>query len=242
MDARVLAVAATLALLQIAAASGLGGTSAYAATDDALVSRDGTTFASTLDGGLFDGAQALVPGDSVSRSLWIKNNAHLPATARISVENLVTSARAFSKGVSLTSAYQIEGGSLAPGPTRTLSELSSCGVIVSMPALATGQIVKLTLTLAMSNLTNSVAQSDAASFDLMVSLRDAAAGAFPESACSDHGLVITTNPHFGRVAYTGGSIPTPLIVGGGLAIGLGAFLLVSRRRRRATRSWRSPAR
>jgi hypothetical protein len=208
-------IAAVAAMVAVASALVLGGTvaPASAAADSVLVSRDGVTFATTLDGGLFDGAGMLIPGQSVSRSLYIRNPSGAASALRVSIRNLVSTSTVFAEGVSLSSLDSVPGSTPVSQP---LSALSPCDVVTSAASIAAGDTVKLTLTFTMADLTASVAQSDRASLDLMVAMRDAAAGAFSGSACRDDG-----------------TLPVPLIAGGGLLLGVGMFLIVARRRRQS---------
>jgi hypothetical protein len=225
-------IAAVAAMVAVASALVLGGTvaPASAAADSVLVSRDGVTFATTLDGGLFDGAGMLIPGQSVSRSLYIRNPSGAASALRVSIRNLVSTSTVFAEGVSLSSLDSVPGSTPVSQP---LSALSPCDVVTSAASIAAGDTVKLTLTFTMADLTASVAQSDRASLDLMVAMRDAAAGAFSGSACRDDGTLLANTGSFRTVAFTGGSLPVPLIAGGGLLLGVGMFLIVARRRRQS---------
>jgi hypothetical protein len=227
MRSRHTALAATVAIA-IALAIGGAVAPASAATDTVLLSRDGTTFGSSISGGLFDGAGLLVPGQSVSRSLWIRNPSATAAALRVSIRNLVSTSTVFADGVSLTSLESLPGSTPV---TRSLSDLDACAVVSAAPSVPAGGTVKLTFTFTMADLTAAVAQSDRASVDLLVAMRDAAAGAFSGSACGDNGTLLANTGDFHTVAFTGGSLPVPLIVGGGVLLGVGMFLIVARRRR-----------
>ena len=203
---------------------------ACAATDPVLVSRDGATFASAISGGLFDGAGALVPGQSVTRNLWIRNPSASPAAVRVSIRNLVSTSTVFADGVRLTTIDSLPGST---SRTEKLSALGKCEVVSSAPSIAAGGTMKLTLTFAMADLTPALAQGDHAALDLMVAMRDAAAGAFTGSACGDNGSVLANTGDSGDLAFTGELIPVPLIVGGGLFLGIGMSLLLASRRRQS---------
>jgi hypothetical protein len=225
-------LAALVATAATALALALGGAvaPASAAPDTVLLSLDGTTFTPTLSSGLFDGAGMLVPGQSVSRSLWIRNPTASVSALRVSIRNLVSTSTAFADGVSLSSVDSLPGSSPV---SHALSGLGACEVLSSAPSVASGDTVKLTLTFTMADLTQTVAQTDRASLDLMVAMRDGSAGAFSGPACRDVGTLLADTGTFRTVAFTGGSLPVPLIVGGGVLLGVGMCLIVARRRRQS---------
>ncbi|MCU1558724.1 MAG: cell wall anchor protein [Microbacteriaceae bacterium] len=211
---------------------GGGAPPASAATDSVLLSRDGVHYSTSLDGGLFDGAAVLVPGQSMSVDLWVKNPTATPGSIRVSVHSLSSSSAGFANGVTLGAANST---SFATSSIETLADLHPCDVLTSVPTIGANEAVRVTLTLTMSDLIGRVAQADHAGLDLLVSIKDAAAGPFAPSACNDDGVLVATgNGHFTTVAYTGTELPVPLIVAAGLMLGVGVFL-VSRRRRREDR-------
>ncbi len=219
-------------LLAVAAAVLGIGSPAVAATDVVLLSRDGVHYSSSLAGGLLDGAAALVPGGSVSVDLWVKNPAVTPASVRVSVRGLDASSSAFANGVVLR---VVSSMALVQAPAETLANVHRCDVLASAPAIAAGNAIRLTFTFTMDDLADRIAQTDRAALDLLVSIRDAAAGPFAPSACDDDGVLIASGSgHYTAVAYTGTDLPVPLIIGAGLMVGLGV-LLVGRRRRRPDR-------
>jgi hypothetical protein len=222
------AVCAVLAALFLVAAGGVSAASA--ASPVLLVSRDGISYAPTLSGGIFDGVGQLVPGQSVSRDLWIQNPTGSSAALRVSVRDFVATSTAFANGVTLTVVDSVSG---TPPFSRTLASLANCDVLSSIPALAPGSATLLTLTLKMGDLTEAVAQSDSASLDLFAAMRDGVTGPFAASACDDAGTLLASTGDFRTVAFTGGTIPVPLVVGGGLLIGVGIFLVLARRRRQS---------
>lgn len=230
MRSRLAALAALVTVAAVALALVVGGAvaPASAAINRVLLSRDGVTFTSALSSGLFDGAQLLVPGQSVSRSLWIRNSSSTSAALRVSIRHLVSSSSVFANGVTLSSLNSLPGSTQV---SHTLSALDACEVVTSAPAIAAGGTAMLTLTFTMADLTAQAAQSDLTSLDLVVAIRDAAAGAYSGSACRDDGTILANTGEFRTVAFTGGSPPVPLIVGGGILLGLGMCLIVARRRR-----------
>lgn len=225
-------LAAFVAALAVALTLAAGGAvaPAFAATEAVLLSRDGITFTPALSGGLFDGAGKLVPGQSIARSLWIRNPSAGTAALRVSIRNLAATSTVFASGVTLTSVDSLPGSIPV---TRPLSTLGTCDVVGSVKSLPPGGTVKLTLTFTMADLTDQLAASDRASLDLMIALRDAAAGAFSGSACGDGGTLLADTSGFRTVAFTGGSVPIPLIIAGGALLGSGIFVILARRRRQS---------
>lgn len=222
------ALCAVLAAMFLVVAGGVS--TASAATPTLLVSRDGISFAPTLSGGIFDGIGQLVPGQSVSRELWIQNPTGSAAALRVSIRDFSATSTAFANGVTLTVVDSLPG---TPPFSRTLASLANCDVLSSIPALAPGSATRLTLTLEMGDFTENVGQSDSASLDLFAAMRDAVTGPFAPSACDDAGTLLASTGDFRTVAFTGGTIPVPLVIGGGLLIGVGMFLVLARRRRQS---------
>jgi hypothetical protein len=230
MHSRLAALAplATAAVVALALVVGGAVAPASAATNRVLLSRDGVTFISALSGGLFDGAHLLVPGQSVSRSLWIRNPSSTTRALRVTIRHFISSSLVFADGVTLSWFDSLPGSTRV---THALSALDACEVVSSAPAIAAGGTAKLTLTFTMADLTAQLAQSDRTSLDLVVAMRDAASGAYSGSACRDNSTLFANTGNFRTVAFTGGSPPVPLIVGGGVLLGVGMCLIVARLRR-----------
>lgn len=215
----------------LAVAGTLGGASAASAAPapEILLSTDGSTYATTLDADLFDDMGLLVPQDSETKSLWIKNPLSTSVTMRMSISDIVTSSAEWADSVSLTS--ERAGGT----PTTELfSDLSKCDVVVPVTSIAAGSTVRVNLTINMLDVPNIVAQNQTGSLAFKVAMRDGAAGAFPASACDDSGVVVPVvdppgNP--GNLAITGAELPTDWLVAAGVLLGFGVLLLVRRRRR-----------
>ena len=221
---------ATLTVGLLAVAGSLAGASAAsAAPAEILLSTDGSTFSTTLDGGLFDDMGLLVPQDSETKSLWIKNPLTTSVSMRMSISDIVTSSAEWADSVTLTS--ERAGGT----PTTELfSDLAKCDILVPITALAAGAVVRVDLTIDMLDVPGLVAQEQTGSLAFKVAMRDGAAGAFPASACDDSGVVVPVvdppaNP--GNLAITGAELPTDWLVAAGVLLGFGVLLLVRRRRR-----------
>jgi len=215
----------------LAVAGSLVGVSAASADPPAeiLVSTDGSTFSNALKGGLFDDMGLLVPLDSDTKSLWIKNPLQRSVSIRMSISDIVSSSAEWAEHVTLTS--ERAGGT----PTTELfSDLAKCDVVVPVTSLAAGAVTRVDLTIRVLDIPTTVAQTKTGWLGFKVAMRDGAAGAFPASACDDSGVVVPVadppaNP--GNLAITGAELPTDWLVAAGVLLGFGVLLLVRRRRR-----------
>lgn len=204
---------------------------ASAATPEVLLSDDGVNFSTGLPGGLFDGLGLLVPGESVTTTLWVKNPTADLAVARVSVGALSVPSAAFAAGVTLTT---IDVGTAATS-TASFADLQRCAVLVPSHTLGAREVLRVDFTVTMSeSVSGSDAQGQAAVLDFQVAMRDAAAGAFPNAGC-----VNPTTPSMpadvarrqgSGLAYTGQAPATFLFSFAGVLIGVGIFCVVRRRR------------
>lgn len=216
-------------------------TSAAAATDTLMVSADGTTFAPTLASSLFDPADRLVPGQSITATLWVTNAAPTAAAMRVGVEDVHFSSAAFADNVTMS----VSDADTGVGREALISDFADCQTIVASHLVDAGATERLLVVLTMDDDVDGVlAQGDLAQFDLGVAMRDAAAGALPSGTCEPGATVVplTSSPQAsashsnpagskrGVMAYTGGELPVPLIVLAASLIGAGVALLGRRRR------------
>lgn len=214
----------------VALVLGTGGSPAASAPVDVLLSFDGVHFSPALDGSMFDQHELLIPGGSVSAPLWIRNPTDRPAELRVSLRDVIIPSADYATGV-LMSAWDSGSDS-----TRTawLAETAECEVVLPPQEVAAGATIKMTFSFAMDDLTGASGQDESAGMDVMVSMRDAEAGAFAASACDDAGALISAErPPPAAMASTGAELPVPLLATGGVLIGVGAFLLAARRSRKS---------
>jgi LPXTG-motif cell wall-anchored protein len=231
-------LAAIVAIVAGASTLGLSAAPAQAAAPVVLVSTDGVNFLPGLGVGLFDGTGLLVPGDTATADVWIKNPLATPAIVRVNVGDLSVSSTELADNLRVTALDTSNGSSI----TATWSELAACDVMVQPVTLAGGAVLRIHLSLAMLNATGVVAQLQNGSLTANVQARDAAGGSFPASTCdpavSDPGTTDpgTTQPaalHPRKVlGYTGETFPTQLLILGGVLVGVGWFLVAARRRRK----------
>ena len=218
---------------------GSGASPAAAAPVDLLISTDGIHFASSLEGGLFDGLGTLVPGDSIASSLWIRNPTSAPAEVRVSARNVTVSTELFAAAVNMDAW---DSGTDATR-SRTLGALAKCEIIVPAQRIAAGATIETLVTFTMADLRGVSGQGENANLDLFVAMRDAEAGPFPPSACEDDGVLISSQPARpsplvspSSLATTGTDYAVPLLVTGGFLVGIGLFFVAGRRRREHNKS------
>lgn len=232
------AIAAATAILAMTAPP------AAATTPEVLLSTDGRVYTAEPRLALVDGLGRLVPGESISTDFWMKNPTDSSASLRISARDVTASSTLYGESVTV-SVWNSGSGQVA---TATLAELTQCDVVVPPQAIARGAAQRTTVTFAMADLADEVAQNQTGTMSLLVSMRDAAAGPFPASACDDEGVLISPEPEAdadagtnagaspgaprrSTIAYTGAGSVTAPIAAAALLIGIGAFLVASRRRR-----------
>jgi LPXTG-motif cell wall-anchored protein len=217
---------------------GFASASADAASPVVLVSTDGINYQPTLAIDLFSDVGLLVPGDSATSELWIKNPLTTPATVRVNVGSVTSSSVELADNMQLTAVDTSTGGTVA----ATWSELATCDVMVQPVTISGGAVLQIDLSLAMLNAPALVAQHQNGSLTADVQMRDAAAGSFPASSC-DPGVSDPGTTHSGSaqpaatqprkvLGYTGETFPTQLLMLGGILVGVGWFLVVARRRRK----------
>ncbi|KFF58787.1 hypothetical protein JF66_16010 [Cryobacterium sp. MLB-32] len=201
---------------------------AWAAPTNILVSLDGEHFDTQLHGGMFDDVGLLVPGGTVTSSLWIRNPSDKPAQLRVSARGVTFSSDAFADGVTVSSWGVGATGDRA----STLRSVEACEILLPAQVLAPHATVALNVAFTMDRLTGSTGQAESANLGLMVSMRDADAGSFQDVACTDEGVLISSNAGgVTTLASTGADTPFALFAAAGLLLGIGGRLVLARRRR-----------
>jgi LPXTG-motif cell wall-anchored protein len=224
---------ARLAAVTIVALAFLGGgtETAAAASPVILVSTDGVTFTPSLRAGMFDGAGLLIPGGSETSRLWIKNPTSTAASVRVTIGQLVTPSVDFAQNVTMDTWDSVSNSTTS----RQWSDLAQCGVLMTPHTLAGGRVLEVTLTLTMRDATGMAAQHQNGSLNVVVGMRDNAAGRFPTSGCGINGAVSPSSFH-GSIAFTGTEFPSQLLIAGAVLLGVGWFFVLVRRRRRRRES------
>jgi LPXTG-motif cell wall-anchored protein len=233
---RIVALVAGIALASGMASAITQGVSPELAVADSpvvLVSTDGVTYLPNLLVGLFDGVGLMVPGDTATSELWIKNPTASPATVRVNIGDVSSTSVDLANNLQLTAVNSANGASV----TETWSQLAECDVMVQPITIAAGAVLRIDLTLSMLNAPGLVAQHQDGALTADVSMRDAAAGSFPTSTCdpasTSPGVTEPAATHPRKIlGYTGETFPTQLLLLGSILVGVGWFLVVARRRRR----------
>ena len=161
---------AVLRVLAFVALMVAGATLAFAAPAQAApkpigLSSDGVTYADTLSTSLFAGA-LVVPGDTVTRTFWVKNRGADPGNLAIALQGVAGGDSNFVAALSVSAA----AGATA-GPTVAFTSANPCHSLVSAVGLASGAAVKVDVKLKLSNaLAHVTSQSSVGNFDIKVTL------------------------------------------------------------------------
>ena len=225
----IISVVFTTLALFIAIAPGAGA--ARAANTDILVSLDGANWSATLPHGLFSGAGTVVPGDSISRTLWIKNTTSSPAVLRLSRLQNMAGSTLLARSISVTATGRETGGR-SPAPQD-----ASCVQLLPDQVVPGGRSISTVVTLTVADLKGVEGQGQLATISLIASL--GAVGGTAASPCPAGGTdvpVVGSGQALadtgGSLAFTGAGLPYPAIMIASLLSGLGLFVLIAARRRR----------
>jgi hypothetical protein len=206
-------------------------TTASAAPGDILVSTDGTTFQAANLVDPLAGIGLLVPGDSVQRSLWVRNGTARDAYLRLTVSDLVMPLTAYPDAITVTTAL----GTSAR--FDRLSDLTVCSALVRSATIQAGAVARIDFTIAMdSTVPGLVAQDETAQFGVRVAMRDVVAGAYPSvDGCVPEGdaPALPSTSGAPRLPFTGAdAIPLLILAASSLLGGVVAIIVARRRRRR----------
>ncbi|SEE96788.1 hypothetical protein [Ruania alba] len=222
--------------MMLATAASLVASPATAVTDDELlISLDGTTYAAETDRPVFVHPPALVPQGSETRSVWLRNDSEVDGELRVVVDDIELSSPELAQNFEITSREARTGDET----TATADELTPCSVVVPTLELASGESVRIDLSVGLRDVPAEVAQQETVRFSLTASIRDTAAGApWPERCERGRDFpVLGSDPpdqDEDHLAYTGTDVPfTALVIGAALVLtGASTMVLVRKRRRR----------
>jgi hypothetical protein len=207
-----------------AASMSLGMANAPVEESGILVSSDGVTFSRSLSGSLFDDLAHVVPTESTTSDLWIRNPSSSPATVRISIDDLALGPGAFADNLTLTSLVERTGTTRA----ATLRQLHECNVIVAAETLPGKGILKVHFTATLGDLHGLAGQNEGAPIVLRIETRDSEAGGFSSTPCDEPTRAVTGSGE--ALAGTGSDASAQMTAGGVLLIS-GILLVVAHRRR-----------
>ncbi|WP_157078966.1 hypothetical protein [Herbiconiux solani] len=215
----------------------------------AEVSVDGFRFADGLDQPLFDHPPVIVPGDTISSTLWVKNAGETPAVLRLSGTDAWSSSPVFADRLLVSAGARDDGGEgtstvsvpIAAAPLP-IGQAADCALLFAGPVLQPGATMALTVTVYFDPAASGLDAQDAvAGFDLVAGLRDPGESAGPAADCSGGSVLPvfpeTAGPTVGRaerMAATG--LPAVLIsMGAAVLLVAGFSALAGVRLRRGTR-------
>lgn len=218
---------ATLAIVGAAVAA----PAAQPAAPQILVSDDGVTFAPTLTDGLFDGLGLLIPGESITASLWVRNPSSTDGSLRVSVDALAGGSAVFSQNVSIEATLGVDSW------TFSLSQLAECGTVIPSVPIAAGTTVRIDFTAALADsVVGLEAQRESAEVGLNVAVRDAR-NPFPAERCEAPGPDPADPDGGGSAGGTDGELSgtganaMPTIAAAIVLLVGGLIIVVTRRRR-----------
>ena len=208
-----------------------GAGAARAANTDILVSLDGANWSATLPHGLFSGPGTVVPRDSISRTLWIKNTTSSPAVLRLSRLQNMAGSSLLARSISIT-ATGGETGGRSPAPQD-----ASCVQLLPDQVVPGGRSISTVVTLTVADLKGVEGQGQLATISLIASM--SARGGVAASPCPPGGVTVPVVGSgqalantSGTLAFTGAGLQYPAIMIASLLTGLGLFVVLAARRRR----------
>ena len=198
---------------------------------DILVSLDGANWSTTLPFGLFSGVGTVVPGDSLSRTLWIENTSSSPALLRLSrVENAGTRS-SLSRAISLTATARGASGPRVPAAN------GSCAQLLPDALVDAGKSISIVVTLSIADLMADEAQGQSAVISLLASMDTH--GHTAASPCSGGGTnvpVLDTAQSVDKSdrspVFSAAGLLYPAIMSASLLTGVALFTHFAARRRR----------
>jgi len=196
-----------------------------------LVSLDGKNWSTSLPSGLFSGVETVVPGDSLSRTLWIENTSSSPALLRLSRIETDGTSSLLSHAISLTATAHGANG------FRPTVNDGSCSLLLLDEVVGAEQSTAIIVTLTVADLRADEAQGQAATITLVASMTSL--GRHTSSPCPAGSTnVLTVGATQTRAASDGVLTPStaglsyPAIMIASLLTGVALFAHLAARRRR----------
>ncbi|MCC3269667.1 hypothetical protein MUG94_05005 [Arthrobacter gengyunqii] len=183
----------------VAAAGSLAGApAAFAAKDYLEFSLDGTTYASSIPGPLFNEALQYIPGASSGTTIWVRNSSGEPA-------RLSSAAFMSRSDPELSRLLGLTAGLKSELPSRTtLGAEGSCTDLSQAWDLDGGEEVELSLVVDLSTNAPNDTMNRSADFDMVFLLESEDAA--PRTACA--ALAGSSQPPAGSESAPGNPAPT----------------------------------
>ena len=228
---RAIIVSVVLAAFVLFMAVAPGVSAARAASGDILVSLDGANWSATLPRGLFSGSGTVVPGERMSRTLWIKNGTSTPAILRLSRMQTAATSSLLARAISISATGRGTRGSSPASQDGTCTQLLPDQLVLA------GRFMPIVVTLTVADLQGLQAQGQSATISLIASM--SARGGVAASSCPPGGTSVsvlgsgqTLANTSGSLAFTGAGLQYSAIMIASVLTGLGLFVVVAARRRR----------
>lgn len=178
-----------LPVVMLAAALTMAPQASYAAGGDLTVSTDGVTFVESSSGPVFTGIDKLVPGDSDTSTLYVRNTGEDAGYLRIVIGDVSFTDLDYANA--LTVSASING---AAGPAIPFSLADPCWVLLEGTVLNPGQTVSIDAELALANLDGTRGQGAVATASLIASLSDATVGSIAPTECGRTNVSVPITP------------------------------------------------
>jgi len=172
-------VAASGAMLALVGALTLAGAQSASAAGAIDVSSDGVHYSSSYPGALFDSHVAMVPGDSRSKTFYVRNSGNEAGILRITMEDVVVNDPDFADALTLSVSTTGHGGTAA-----SVSKAKPCWELLEGQRIGAGESVVVTTTVALGNLDGLAGQGATASMTMKASLSATAAAPASSTTCS----------------------------------------------------------
>ncbi|WP_010203887.1 hypothetical protein [Salinibacterium sp. PAMC 21357] len=177
------------------------------------LSDDGVSFSANYPGSIFDDIANIVPGDSQSETIYVRNTGSVAGYLRITLRDVYYSDANYGNALSVTTSTPANAGS-----ATAISSASPCLVTHEGTVIAPGQTVPVVATLALSNLNGLEGQGATADLALRFTLSDTTPGALLPTECGTAGTTVPANP---PSSGTAGGSPLSTTVSGGSPLGYG---------------------
>lgn len=178
----------------VTAAAVLGGllvaSPAFATTTRQLeLSTDGRTWSNSIPGTLFDALPVIVPGDSVSRTLYVRNAGSSAGLLRLDAIDVRISNPQFAKSLRVGAA--IDESSLG---SADLDGSSDCIQVLPSGRIAAGAVATVEITLGFDENAPMPTQDSTADFSLLLSVSEDIGQTAPAAGCPADGIELPTLP------------------------------------------------